>query len=418
MMSVDAPSKKLGSRFWKLFTSTAVSNLADGIGNSVVPLLATTVTRNPVLIASLTSLAYLPWLLMALPSGAFVDRSDRRRVMVGANLFRAGAYGALAAMVAFHLTTIWLLYVVAFALGVAETLYDSAVRAILPQVIARNQLDRANSLLATVESGAQTFIGAPIGALLFAAVAVLPLVTNASAFVLAALLMAAIAGHFRPTRAVQSSSLGADIRDGVSWLWRHHFLRGLTMVNGVTSALQSMANAVVVLYALEVVHLAPAAYGIVLVATGLGALLGGLVTPWIIARLGRITTLSVTSVLFPMPLAAMSLTSNAVVGCALYGLSAMLVMSGNVLTMSLRQTMISEELFGRVQGAYRTLVWGGIPVGAFAGGVLASLTNVRTVFAFAGLAAIPVGFWMSALLRRHRVEIDQAYQPEHETVEA
>ncbi len=415
-MSVDAAPKRLGSRFWKLFTSSAVSNLADGIGHSVVPLLAATLTRDPVLIASLTSLAYLPWLLMALPAGAFVDRSDRRRVMIGANLFRAGAYGVLAATVLFGLTTIWLLYVIAFVLGVAETLYDSAVRAILPQVIDRDQLDRGNSLLASVESGAQTFIGAPVGALLFAAVAVLPLITNASAFALAALLMVALAGRFRPTRAIKSSSLGTDIREGVRWLRGHHFLRGLTMVNGVTSALQSMANAVVVLYALEVVHLAPGAFGAVMVATGLGALLGGFVTPLLTRRLGRTATLSMTSLLFPVPLAAMSLTSSAVVGCLLYGLSALLVMSGNVITMSLRQTLISEELFGRVQGAYRTLVWGGIPVGAFAGGVLASLTNVRVVFAVAGLAAIPVGVWMSTLLRKYRAEIDRAYRPEQEPV--
>jgi predicted MFS family arabinose efflux permease len=324
----------------------------------------------------------------------------------------------LATVVLFDLATIWLLYVIAFALGVAETLYDSAARAILPQTISRDQLDRGNSLLATVETGAQTFIGAPIGGLLFATVAVVPLVTNASAFAVAAVLMVAIASNVRPAQAIRTTSLRTEIRDGVTWLWRHRFLRGLAMVNGVTSALQSMPNAVLVLYALEVVHLSPAGFGAVMVAAGLGALLGGVVAPMLNRRLGRIATLSMTSLLFPLPLAAMSLTSDPIVGCALFGLSAMLVMAGNVLTMSLRQALIPEELFGRVQGAYRTLVWGGIPIGAFAGGGLASLTGVRTVFAVAGSAALLAGIWMVTLLRRHRAEIDRAYHTEAEAVDA
>ena len=417
-MDIDTRTRGLGARFWKFLAASGASNLADGIGRTAVVLLATTLTRDPVLISALTALAYLPWLLLALPAGTYIDRNDRRTVMVGANLFRAVAYGLLAVLVLTNSATIWALFVFAFTVGVAETLYDSAGRAFLPQIIGRDQLDRGNSLLATVEAGAQMFVGGPVGALLFAAVAVLPLATNAGVFAVAVLLMVSVAGSFRPAGAVERTSFTAELGAGVRWLWRHRFLRELTMVNSTISVLQNMTNAVLVLYALEVIHLSTAGFGAVMVATGLGALLGGLVAPLLSGRLGRIATLSLTSVLFPIPLAAMSLTSDAIVGCALYGLSALLVMAGNVLILSLRQAMTPEAFFGRVQGSYRTLVWGGIPIGALAGGVLASVTNIRTVFAAAGIAAVLVGVWMSSLLHRHRTEIAQAYSRDldHEPV--
>lgn len=409
-MSVDLAEPRLGAPFWRLFGASAASNLADGVARAVVPLLAVTLTRDPVLISAVTGLAFLPWLLFALPAGTLVDRIDRRRVMIRANLFRAVIFGGLAAAVLSGAATIWLLFVVVFAVGVAETLYDSAARAMLPQLVRRDQLDRGNGFLVTAETGMQTFVGAPAGALLFALVAGAPLLGNAAVYAIAALLMVTVAGQLRPANAVaRTSSFRAELGAGVRWLWRHRFLRELTLVNGVTSALQSMPNAVLVLYVLDVVHLPEASYGLVLVGTGVGGLVGGLVAPMLSRRLGRARTLSLTSVLFPLPLFAMSLTHDAVIGCVLYGLSAFFVMIGNVLSMSLRQALIPEELFGRVQGSYRTLVWGGIPIGALAGGVLASMTNVPKVFAVGGVGCLLVGFWMAGLLHRHRVELAAAY---------
>lgn len=409
-MSVDLADPRLGTPFWRLFGSSAASNLADGVARAVVPLLAVTLTRDPVLISAVTGLAFLPWLLFALPAGTLVDRSDRRRVMIRANLFRAAIFGGLAAAVLSGAASIWLLFGVVFAVGVAETLYDSAARAVLPQLVRRDQLDRGNGLLVTAETGMQTFVGAPTGALLFALVASAPLLGNAAVYAIAALLMVTVAGQFRPANAVaRTSSFRDELGAGVRWLWRHRFLREFAVVNGVTSALQSMPNAVLVLYVLDVVHLPQASYGLVLVGTGVGGLVGGLVAPMLSRRLGRVRTLSLTSVLFPLPLFAMSLTHDPIIGCALYGLSAFFVMIGNVLSMSLRQALIPEELFGRVQGSYRTLVWGGIPIGALAGGVLASMTNVPAVFAVGGIGCLLAGLWMASLLHRHRTDLAAAY---------
>ena len=89
----------LGPRFWRLYASSATSNRADGIGRTALPLLAASYTRDPVLVAGLTSFAFLPWLLFALVSGAVVDRVDRRYAMSAANAVRALSLGVLAVLV-------------------------------------------------------------------------------------------------------------------------------------------------------------------------------------------------------------------------------------------------------------------------------------------------------------------------------
>jgi predicted MFS family arabinose efflux permease len=409
-MSSDAGRQRLGARFWQLFVSSAATSLSNGVETAVLPLLAASLTRSPLLISGITSLAYLPWLLFALPAGTLVDRSDRRRVMIRANIVCAVASGLLAVAVVTKVDSIVLLYTVVFTIGVTETLYDSAARAMLPQLVRRDQLDRGNGLLVTVETGAETFFGSPVGALLFAVVAVAPFAMDTAAYVAAAVLMLTMAGRFRPAGgAAKVTSFRSDLAEGVRWLWRQSFIRQLTLVNGLTSAMQSMANAVVVLYALDVVHIPKAAYGLVMVGTGVGALLGGMVTPRVLRKIRRTTALTITSLLFPVPLFAMSLTHNPVLGASLYGLSAFFVMAGNVLTMSLRQALIPEELFGRVQGSYRTIVWGGIPVGATIGGLIASGVSVPAVFAVSGIGCLVAGVWMTIVLRHHRDEIAAAY---------
>ena len=135
---------KLGVGYRRLWTSAALSNLADGVVKVALPLVAIDFTRSPVLIAGLTFAFTLPWLVFALPAGALVDRMDRRSVMLGANVVRAALLAVLVAAVALHLGSIWALYVIAVGVGVAETLYDTASQSILPQIVHRDQLSKAN----------------------------------------------------------------------------------------------------------------------------------------------------------------------------------------------------------------------------------------------------------------------------------
>ncbi|MDT4936041.1 MAG: hypothetical protein QOK11_3933 [Pseudonocardiales bacterium] len=407
--------KALGRRFWRLYGGSATSNLADGIGRTALPLVAASFTRNPVLISGLVSFAFLPWLLFALPSGALVDRVDRRVAMALANLVRALSMATLGALVLTHVANVAVLYAIAFALGVTETVYDSAVRAILPQVVDNDRLDTANGLLTVEETLGQTFLGAPLGSLLFAAAAAAPFLINATGFAVAAMLLLSLRGNYRPARAEAPTSLRSDIAEGVRWLTGHELLRGLTLVSAATAFTNSMPTGVLVLYVLEVLRLPAGDFGVLLVAAGFGAVLGVVTTPLLSKRFGRGVMLTVGAVVSAVGMALMGLTRNGFVAASLFGVSAAGVMVWNVLTMSLRQSLIPQQLFGRVQGAYRTLVWGAIPAGSLVGGALAARFGLRAVFVVAGCVQLGLAVVLGLLLRGRAEELtDVADSPRDE----
>ncbi|MCW2497017.1 MFS transporter [Jatrophihabitans sp.] len=401
----------MNQQFRRLYASSATSNLADGIGRTALPLLAASYTHNAVLVSGLITCTYLPWLLFALPSGALIDRLDRRHAMAAANVLRAACTGVLALLIVSHEASIAVLYAVAFLLGLAETVYDSASRALLPQLVGAAELDRANSLLTVEETLGQTFLGAPIGSVLFATAAALPVLINAVGFAGAALLLLALRGAFRPPRTGASTTLRQEIGEGVRWLNGHSLLRGLTLISTVTASVSSMTSGILVLYVIEELRLPPADFGLVLLVGGLGSILGGLGTPLAARRFGRGRTLTIGCALGAIGVAAMAFTRNGYVGALFFGIDGAGVMVWNVLTMSLRQALIPQQLFGRVQGAYRTLVFGGIALGALAGGALGHVIGIRPVFLIAGALMFVSALCLGILCRRHR---DVLAEPEGE----
>jgi Na+/melibiose symporter-like transporter len=394
----------LQGRFWRLYASSATSNLADGIGRTALPLVAASCTRDPVLVAGLTTFAFLPWLLFALVSGALVDRGDRRYAMSAANALRAVASGTLVVLTVLHAGSVPALYAVAFLLGTAETVYDSATRALLPQVVGRRDLDRANGLLTVEETLGQQFIGSPVGSALFAVAVALPLGLNAAGFAAAAVLVLTVPGDYRPARS-ERTSVRRDMADGVRWLSRHALLRGLTLVSAATALVQSMGTGVLVLYVLEVLRLPAGAFGLIVLGTGVGGLVGGVLAPSLTRRVGRAGMLTGGAVVAALAEGGLALTTSAVVATVLGAVSAAGVMVWNVLTMSLRQSLIPEAVFGRVQGAYRTLVWGGIALGSVAGGAVAHVIGLRALFGVIGAGLLVLAAVLGALLRRHADEL-------------
>lgn len=104
-----AVKPRLPRDFGKLWTAAAFSNLADGVGRTAVPLIATTLTRDPLAIAAIGALAFLPWLVFGVPAGMIVDRLDRRWVMAIANALRGATAVVLAVLTVTGTLTIWLL---------------------------------------------------------------------------------------------------------------------------------------------------------------------------------------------------------------------------------------------------------------------------------------------------------------------
>ena len=195
--AVRAP---LGAAYWRLWTSSALSNLADGIVKIALPLVAIRFTDSPALIAGLAFAVTIPWLLFALPAGALADRLDRRRAMLAANAVRTTLLTLLVLSVITGTGSIWVLYVVAFCVGTAETLYDTSAQSIMPQVVTRDRLSRANARLFAAELTANEFVGPPLGGFLVTVGVALAFATPAALWLLAVGMLLLVPGRFRVER--------------------------------------------------------------------------------------------------------------------------------------------------------------------------------------------------------------------------
>ena len=385
-----------------LLTSSAVSHLGDGIGKVALPLLATTLTRDPVLIAGLSATQFLPWLLFAAVAGALVDRIDRRRAMIAANTARAVAVGTLAVLVADGGMTIWLVYLTALVIGTAETIADSAANALIPAVVGDGSLDAANSKLQACEIVGQTFLGGPVGGLSFALFAALPFVLNSAGFAIAAAVLLGLAGSYRPRReAREPARLRTELAGGLRWLRGNALLKRLVIVAGLLSLVSELAQAQLVLYALDDLHLSDATFGFFAFAGGIGGLLGAGVTPRLVRAAGRRVVVLGGILGCGAGFGGMGLVRSPVAAAALFGLFAAAVVAVNVVLATARHTLVPGGLLGRVLGVWRTVVWGAIPLGALLGGVLTeALGTAAHTFAVSGLAMLIIAGFASVALRR------------------
>jgi len=386
----------LGRNFHRALAASGFANLADGVFQVALPLLAVKLTRSPLLIAGVTVAARIPWLLMSLVAGALADRLDRRQTMIRVNLVRTVLLGGLAAAVAADMATLAMLYAVALLLGIAETLFDTSAQSLLPAIVPRDQLTRANSRLYAVELVANVFIGPPLGGLLAAVALAAAFGLPAAAYLVGAGCLALIAGSFRPAHQGPPTRLRDEIAEGVRFLWGHPVLRPLAFMLGVGNMAYAAYGAVFVLFAVAPgpMRLSEAGFGTLTAAIGLGALAG----TWLAApaerRLGRVRTLAVSLVLSAVSLVAPATTANPLLVGASMAAGGVAVVLWNVVTVSLRQRITPDRLLGRLNAGYRLVGWGSMPLGALLGGVAAEVLGLRAAFALAAAAelALLAGF--------------------------
>ncbi|HEY1279836.1 MAG TPA: MFS transporter [Acidimicrobiales bacterium] len=390
-MGSAPPERRLGGAFWRLWTASTISNLGDGIDLAALPLLAAALTRDPVLVAGLATAARLPWLLFALTAGALVDRTDRRRLMVAVNVVRGGLVAVIAVSAATGTTSIWLLYVVSFLLGVNETLFDNAAQSLLPAIVAPALLETANGRQQAAEMVANTFAGPPLGSILFSLTVSAPFWADSASFIIAAALIATIAGSFKPIRAGDQPrrKLRTDVAEGIRWLHGQRLLRTLAILLGVANLAQSLWLATFVLFAQDDLGLSDRGYGFLLAAMAVGGVVGGVLSGRITRVLGPAPALLGCLVVDGVVTIAMGLCSSAWAVAALSVLSGVFIVTWNVITVSLRQRIIPDHLFGRVNSVYRFIGWGAIPIGAILGGILADAFGLRSTF-FVGGAVVLV----------------------------
>lgn len=383
-------SKRLGAPFWTLWSSAGFSNLADGVMKVALPLVAVRYTDSPVAIAGLAFAFSLPWLLFALTAGALADRFDRRRLMIGANVARAALLAALTAATVAGAGSLWLLYLAAVFVGTAETIYDTSSQSILPQLVGRDALSRANGRLYAAELTANQFIGPPLGGFLVAAGVGLAFGAPAVLWIIAIGLLLLLRGRFRADHA-GTTTIRADIAEGLRFLWSNTLLRTLAfMVGGFNFATNAMFT-VFVLYAVgrtSAMRLDDPAYGLLLTASALGSVLGTFLAEGAERLFGRSRALTISIAGSVLTVATPAFTTDPWIIGAAFFIGGVMVAVWNVITVSLRQRVTPHRLLGRLNSAYRLLAWGTIPLGAAAGGLVAQAFGLQAVFLGSGVVVL------------------------------
>jgi MFS family permease len=377
----------LGPEYRKLWTASTISNLGDGITLTAGPLLAASLTRDPVLVAGVAFAQRVPWLLFPLISGALVDRLDRRRVMGYVDAARTALIGALGVAVLLGGASLPLMYAIFFLVGTLETLFDNASQAIIPAVVSRDRLERANSRLFAAEIVSNELAGPPLGGFLFGVAVAVPFLLDAGTFAAAAALILALRGRFRPERpeGAPPTTLVAEIREGLRWLWNHRLIRTLAIMLGVFNMTLAATDAIFVLFAQDVLGLGSFGYGVLLTSGAVGGLIGSLMADRIIVWLGSGGALQAAVLISTVVLTVVALSESAFVVWAAFLLIGMTGVVWNVITVSFRQAVIPQDIFGRVNSVYRLLGWGGISVGALLGGFLARSFGLNAPFWFAAV---------------------------------
>ena len=382
---------RLGANYWTLWSSSVVSNLGDGVAMIAYPWLASAITRNAALIALIAVVQRLPWLLFTLPAGVITDRVDRRKLMLSMNVFRTVVTVVVAAVIFSQsstlpapdeiaggtaVTTNWLIYatllIAALLFGMAEVLYDNAAQTILPAVVEPEGLERANGNLWGAEMVMNSFIGPPLGSVLIGVAFALPFFFDAGSFAISAALLLLVAGTFRVDRSAAELEAKVDwwgeIKEGVKWLWHHPLLRPMAIILGFLNALGSVVFATFVLFAQEILGVTAFVFAVIGAAGTIGGVLGSLLAPRISKAIGSGISLYTTFIAMFVTTAIIGFTSNWVVAFVAFAISSFFGVLWNVITVSLRQTIIPDHLLGRVNSVYRFFAWGMMPVGLAAGG--------------------------------------------------
>jgi MFS family permease len=386
--------------FLKLWAGQTISVFGDQASILALPLTAVLLlSASPLEMGWLGVSQTLPWLLVSLVAGAWVDRLPRRPILIASDLGRAVLLMAVPVAAAFGWLRIEHLYLIGFLAGVLNVSFGVAYQAFLPGLIDRRDLVEGNTRLEVSSSLAQGAGPGLAGLLVQRFGAPLTLGLDAASFVVSAFSILLIEPPLPPPAPVERRAIWLEIGEGLRLLLRNPVLRAIVLNAATFNLAANLVSALYVVYASRELGLPPDVLGLVVAARGLGALAGALLAGWVgqVCGTGRslllATTLSAAG-LVAIPLASGGATAAILgVGQLLFGMG---VPFFNVHQASLRQAMTPDHLQGRINASFRFLVRGPAPLGALLGGVLGDALGLRPALMLGSACAVAAICWLVA----------------------
>ena len=396
---------RLGRPFRWLLAASWVSNIGDGIILAAGPLLVASETRNPSLVAIAAMLQYLPWPLFGLFAGVIADRVERRRLIAVANACRVVVLLVLVGTILNGSVNIVVILAVIFLLGIGEAFADTATSTLLPMVVAKPDLGIANARMTTGIVTLNQLAGPPIGAVLFGLGRSVPFAAQTVCIALSVVLVLRIQlpAYEREER---SSTVRADIVEGVRWLWNHAAVRTLTLTIVTFNVTFGAAWSVLVLYSLERLHMGHVGYGLLTSALACGGILGTFSYGWLERHVSLGNIMRGGLVIETLTHLVLALNTSAVVALAVFFVFGAHAFVWGTTSTSVRQRAVPTHVQGRVASVYLIGMTGGIVVGSALGAVIAGRWGVTAPFwfAFVGSALFLMLIWRQLVHVAHADE--------------
>jgi MFS family permease len=357
---------------------------------SAIPLLAASLTRDPITVGAVALATWLPWIFFALPSGVVADRVSRKRILIVADSSRTVIVLLLAVLVTLGTADPVLLCAIAFLLGIGEVFFETASQSIVPMVVDPAALEKANSRLFSAQLIMRDFAGLALGGVFFALDHSLPFYIDAASFALGLGFILPVC--LRPIDSQNGGSAGESIlkslKGGIRWLNERPILWRLASVSALLNVALAATNAVLVLYALSRLRVSPAWYGVLLAGYSLGGLVGSSVATRLRRLTGTTGCLIISLVSMGGSYIVVAATRDPYLAVVMFAVSGFALLLWNVLTVSLRQRITPADRLGRVNSVYRLLSWGGLSVGAPIGGWLAAEYGLPSPFLAGGVLLV------------------------------
>lgn len=406
----------LSRDFWIYWTGQTLSNLGSSFTQFALPLIVYVLTGSALNLGITTAATFLPYLLFGLLIGAWVDRLDRKRLMIVTDLLRAAAISVIPLAAALHVLSVAWIYAVAFVTSTLRIVFDAGEFAAIPSLVGGDDLVTANGRIQASYSAGQ--VAGPLLAGLLLAVVALPVVllVDAASFVISAVSLAAIRISFNQSerRARGERHLLVDVAEGVRYVWGHPVLRHLSLMMCLVNLAGNAATAQVVLFAARQLHASPSEMGYLYSVAGLGVVVLGLLAGPLRKRVSfsqaALGALAINGVL----LIVLACLHTFWLAAGVWGLLSGTGILFNINTGSLRQRMVPNDLLGRVMSIASVIAWSAIPLGALAGGAIVEATGqVAPLFAGVGVLTvlIPATFSFTPLGHADRYIPPAATQP-------
>jgi MFS family permease len=389
-----SPSLWRHGDFMKLWAGQTISQLGSQVTHLALPLAAILLFgATPFQVGILVALEFLPFLLLGLPIGVWVDRLRRKPILIAADVGRFAVLVSIPLAHAMDALSLAHLFAAAFANGVLTVFFDVAYGSYLPSLIDRTRLVEGNSKLEISRSGAQ-LLGPGLGGILVEVLsAPAALLADAGSYLGSVLFLLLIRRKEPPVETPdgEAQRMASQIKEGLRYVVRHSLLGPIVVCTATLNLASGLLGAVILLFAVRSLGLSPGVIGAVFAVGSVGYLVGALVASRIARRFGVGPTIIAAGAAIGLgyalvPLATRSTAVYMLIGYGLFGSFGGVIYNVNV--RSLAQSITPERLLGRTIATARFVVWGTIPLGAFVGGVLGEAIGLRPTLWLAAAAGV------------------------------